>query len=598
MVRGFRVVYISSKKASSISETILEEKINMMVSVPLFLDTLKNKIEKAAEEKGKLENLKKAVERFKNYPKSIKKIIFRKVRQKFKSLEFVVVGGSAFDPETEKFWEAIGITVLQGYGLTETSPILTSNKVGSKKFNTVGRAINGIEIKIKDSEIIARGDSIFQGYYKNVKETKEVLKNGWLYTGDIGEIDKQGFLKITGRKKNMILSSSGTNVYPEDIEKVLNKYPGVKESVVLGLNNGNDIVGVILENKKINTDKLLKWANSQLSSHQYLSKIYIWDEIDFPRTPTKKVKRRFVEQGLSIGKKETIKSKDDLINIISEVCDVNSSKVKEPTLLKNIGLDSLKRIELSMKIEEILNVDFNEDEITEKTTVKGLREIIKSTKAIGKKSGLTFLNSRMFNPLRFVLQWIIFILTRLAYKTKVTGKENIPEEQCIFIANHTSHLDIVEIMRALSVGKRLNTGFAAAKDVFFTGTHAYVGPFARLFYNTFPFARDKGIKQSLEDFGDTVNRGFNVVIFPEGTRTITGKMNKFKNGIGLITWNMELPVVPIKINGLYEIMPRGQFYWKFSRKGAEVKIGKPIKFNQMQSPIEITKILEETIKKL
>lgn len=506
--------------------------------------------------------------------------------------------------EVERFWRSSGVEVIQGYGLTESSPILTCNTFEDYRIGTVGKLIPGVDVTIVDGEIIARGENIFSGYYKNVKETRNVIKDGWLYTGDLGEFDSDGYLKITGRKKNMILSPSGLNVYPEDIEKTLNKLGDVRDSVVLGLDNGRKLVGVILATKKISLGDLLKRANSQLESHQYLHSLILWNGKDFPRTPTLKVKRREVEAGLKLGEKSREESEDLLTDLIAEVCEVSTKKVTDESILSDLGLDSLKRIELGVKIEEKFDIDFNEDEINEKTHVSDLRKLIIDSKNVTVASGLNYFNSKYFVPLRVALQWIFFTLTRPIYSLDVKGLENLKEldsmgRECIFIANHVSMFDTLALLRALPFKYRIRLSVAGAKDFFFRAESKYgriLGTFGRLVLNAFAFARDKEIKQSLKDFGSVINRGGSVLIYPEGTRSPTGRLLEFKQGIGLLTWHMDVPVIPLRSKGLYDVLPRGKVLPK--RGKVEVVIGKPLQFNKMKSFIEITKELEKEMRKL
>ena len=593
---GSRIVYSSSRTSSFIIKAINEEKISAIVSVPLFLSSVKNKIEFIAKEKGKKEKLKNALRKFENYPKYIRKILFADIRRNLGNLKYLVVGGAPLDAEVERFWRALGFNILQGYGLTESSPVLTCNNLHYNKIGTVGKVISGVEIKIQDGEILAKGDNIFPGYYEDTEETEKTLKNGWLYTGDIGEFDSDGFLRITGRKKNIIISPSGLNVYPEDIEKVLNNLKGVKDSVVFGIDNGKKIIGVVLADEKISLDNMLKETNAKLSSHQYLSKIYKWNEKDFPRTPTLKVIRRKVEEGIKIGKIMEKESSDKLIQLISGICEVSPKKIRDNARLINLGLDSLKRIDLAVKIEEAYNIDFNEDNIGEKTTVNDIRNLIISARGFISESGITWLNSKAIMPVRFLLQHILFALIRPFISLKIEGKENIPDEPAVYIANHCSQFDTLAVIKSLPIKQRIKLYTAGAKDYFFEGKLRLIGPLFRLFFNTFAFSRTTNIKQGLKDFGEIINRGGNVLIFPEGTRSITGKLQPFKSGIGLIVWNMNTPVIPIKITGLYEILPKGSHFPKPGN--VKVKIGKAARFSRMQSFQEITNKLEKEFIKL
>ncbi len=603
MLYGCKIVYIYSRKSSSVIGVLNDEKIKAIVSVPLFLDAIKKKIEKTADASGKLSSLNNNLKRFENYPSFLKRVLYKRILSRFRYLEFFVVGGASLDVAVEKFWNSLGIRVLQGYGLSESSPILTCNSFDESKIGTVGKPIPNVEIKIVDGEIVAKGENIFSGYYENEVESEKILKGGWLYTGDFGEFDPDGFLKIVGRKKNMILSSSGLNVYPEDIERVLNNFPEARDSVVLGLDGGSRLVGVILSNGKVNLQELLKKANSKLEAHQYLNSIVVWKGNDFPRTPTMKIKRREVEAGIKL-KQESGDSSDILIMLISEVCGISSKRIKEENYLRDFGLDSLRRIDLTVKIEERFDIDFNEDSIIDNTKVKDLRRLVKEVSGYKAESGLSFFNSKSFSFGRGVLQWIFFLLTKPIYSIKVEGLENLGEldktgEPFILIANHSSMFDTLALLRALPLRYRKRMFVAGAKDYFFNRGSKYgriIGIFGRVVLNAFAFSRDKDIKQSLKDFGSIINNGGSVIIYPEGTRSLDGKLHHFKQGIGLLTWHMNVPVLPVKLDKIYDVLPKGKVLPKHG--DVKVMIGKPLKFNKMKSYSEITKILESKMRAL
>ncbi len=605
---GAKIVYIQSRKSTYISKAIIQEKIAAMVSVPLFLESLMHKIEFEAEKLGKLEELNKNLKKFSNYPLLVKKIIFSKIRRKLGNLKYFVVGGSSLDIDVEKFWRNLGYTTLQGYGLTETSPVLTCNGSNENKLGTVGKPLSGIEIKIADGEIIARGDNVFGGYYENEEETRKTLKNGWMHTGDLGSIDKDGFLSITGRKKNIIISSSGLNVYPEDIEKVVNSFPEIKESVVLGIDSGKKLIACIIPKKNLNEKQqfsLRQNINSKLQSHQIISELLVWPEQEFPKTSTLKIKRNLVEEAI-ISKnfnrivKQTEKSNDNLINILAEICEISPSKITESSKIVSLGLDSIKRIELAVKIEEVYGLDFNESGINEKSKVKDLRKMIEESEKSRPVSGISFLNLKLFNFLRIPLQYLTILLTTPIFSLEIAGKKNLDmiskeKTPVIFIANHSSMLDTFAIYRAFPFSIRLNTFAAAARDFFFK--NFITAALGRLVFNAFAFSRKENVKQSLADFGEIINRKSNILIYPEGTRSRSGNLLEFKAGTGLMAWNTEVPIVPIKLEGLHEVMPVGKH---FPELGSRVKviIGEPITFTKMSSPEEITDKLHEIMKNL
>ncbi len=598
---GAKIIYLYSRKSNSIIETIEKENIKLIVSVPLFLGLIKERIEDIAKEESKLNSLDSHIDKYKNYPLWFRKIIFYNVRKRLRNLEYIIVGGAPLDLEIEEFLGGLGFKILQGYGLTESSPVLACNNLNYHKTGTVGKPLSKVQIKIINGEIIAKGENIFSGYYEDNEATKEVLRDNWLYTGDIGEFDSNGFLKITGRKKNIILSPSGKKVYPEDVEKVLNSFKSIKDSVVVGLDNGKKIVGFVLSDRNVDLDDLLKEANLKLSEYQYLNKIYRWPDKDFPRNSARKVIRiNILKRFESLTKNDKLiraPDKDILVNIVSEICEVDSQKIKNTSVLVNLGLDSLRRINLAIKIEENFDIDFDEDGITEKTTIDDIRRLILESREIKNKSGINVLNSNKFIPIRIILQTIINLISRIFYSIKIEGLENIPNKQVIFIANHQSMLDTQAIFRTLPISNRIRLHPAGAADTFFEGYKKVFGALARLSYNVFSFSRDKHIKQSLKDFGKIIDSGGDVLIYPEGTRSNSDKMVKFKSGIGLLSWHMDIPVIPIKLIGLYDVLPKGKIRPRFGKK-IRVIIGKPIEIDKTKSVYDITKNLQNSLERL
>ena len=231
-----------------ISKNIQEYKPSIIMSVPLILENVYNKIEKKAKKENKY--LKFRFGLFiapllaKLGIKDIQRKLFNEVHQNLGGrLRLIISGASALNPKISKAFRAMGFNLLQGYGLTECSPIVSVNRLEKYKDGSVGLPLAGVEVKILDpgrdkiGEILVRGDNVMIGYYRNEEATREVLKDGWLHTGDYGRIDKDGFLYITGRKKNVIVTKNGKNIYPEDIELYLNQSPHILESLVYGVDD-------------------------------------------------------------------------------------------------------------------------------------------------------------------------------------------------------------------------------------------------------------------------------------------------------------------------------------------------------------------------
>lgn len=484
----------------------------------------------------------------------------------------------------------------------------------------MGRCLPHQEIKMgPGNEIWIRGDNVTRGYYENPEETQARFEDGWYKTGDMGEFDEDGFLYIRGRKKNMIKSASGLNVYPEDIETVLNKMEGIRDSCVVGLEAAGDVQihAVLLMDKGQDTETargIIEAANQRLQPHQHIQGYTIWAHEDFPRTNTLKIKRGPVVDEIQKGKPSTElirpASGDRIADLIAEAAKVDVRSIKgESNLVSDLGLDSLARVELAMMLEEEFNVEIDESVITAQTTVSELREII----AAQRKEVLYYDFPRWavtwpVRVLRAILRVVVFRLPSLFSRTIVKGRENLQgiEKPVIFIANHISHYDALYVVRAIP--RRLRKlAIAAAADIIFEvrpedswvmRLRRRVRRFAlSLLLNTFPFSREAHVKKSFEYMGRLIDDGWHVLLFPEGKLTRTGRMDSFKSGIGLLAQAMQVPVVPVRLDGLYPIVNYQRWLPKrFGRVG--VTFGKAIEVDEQARPEEVAIELENAIRAL
>ncbi len=633
---GGKIIYVPSRKSRIILEAMKEENATVMISVPAILENIKDKIERNTDAQ-KLSNLRNLGLKF---PISVRRMLFNRILCELGNIKYFPVGGAPISRDLEEFFDSIGILVLQGYGLTETSPVLTMNSTSNKKIGTVGKVLPNQEIKLIDGEIIAKGDNITSGYYENKKATNDAIRDGWFYTGDLGEFDFEGFLTIKGRKKNMLLTSSGLNIYPEDVEKEIKKVSAIKDSCVLALDVGKNsvITAVILlkDNYALSGIKsaefekdLLSKINANLATHQQVQKIIVWTEKDFPRTPSLKIKRNDLKLQLDKILQKPSKSKDLkssskvsnildaqdknyslLCNLISDISSIDKNKILPNSILStDLAIDSLSRIELVSLVEEEFGVEISEDKINEKTTVQDLENLLKTTQIIEKKTNNISVNiSNIAKLFRVLIQKVMFLYLNRYYSVKVEGLENLnvaasnhSNSPVIFAANHSSHLDTPTIIRALPYEIRKKTVFAGAKDYFFQ--NKFKGFLAKLVFNAYPFSRDSEIRSSLKLTGTFVDKGYNIAIYPEGTRSTDKKIHSFKVGIGLIGGLMQIPVVPVKIEGAADVLPKGsskinKIIVDGKKKEIVVKFGKPIVFNSNMSYLEITKQIENAVRKL
>ena len=299
LAAGAFIVYTPALSSSLIKKTLKEYRVNKMAAVPEFLKRIIARIESEAERKGKARILAFLFSFTRIIPlRVIRRIIFSNIHKQFGSkLDLIVSGGAVLDATVAKKWQAIGVRIIQGYGLTETSSVVSLLSAGDSNILSVGKIVPGVEIRIaEDKEILVRGPNVTQGYYKNEVKTKEAFTDeGWFRTGDLGYLDKNGYLYIRGRKKFMILTPAGQNVYPEDIEAELNKESGVKDSAVVGLEkDGTILIHAELLGDIKNLEEVIARVNQRLASFQQIQSWSVWPLEDFPRTITRKVKKHEV----------------------------------------------------------------------------------------------------------------------------------------------------------------------------------------------------------------------------------------------------------------------------------------------------------------
>lgn len=611
LVSGAQIVYIPALSSVVITRNLRENKITKMAVVPEFLRLVMERIEGEAKLQGKEKILQTLFKISPFLPIKLRRILFQNVHQRFGGkLGLVISGGAPLDLEVAKKWEALGINIVQGYGLTETSSIVSALTEKDKKLASIGKIIQGIEVKIaKDGEILVKGPIITQGYWKNPLKTKEAFKAGWFKTGDIGYFDKEGYLYLKGRKKFMILTPTGQNVYPEDIEAELNKEREIKDSCVIGLKKeGRLLIHAVLlsEVKKIELQKIIDRANKRSASFQQIQSWSIWSFSDFPRTITRKIKRSEVSQYLA---KQIVPAKAKalekeiplLISILAQITETNPSLISQQSgIVKNLKLDSLMRIELVGRIEEEFGVEIDEASITSETKVADLEKLIQEKpKKLLKYKLRIWPRLILINGIRQILQNLIFfpIILNFLSKIEVKGIENIKKVRTpiILMPNHISDLDTPIIFKILPSVIQKKLAVAAATDILYEKLW-YVQPLVTLFFNTYPFPRIGQIKSGLIYTGELLDKGWSILVFPEGGISETGKLLPLKMGTGVIGLEMQVPIIPVKIIGTQEILP---IHWKRPRKfkgKVTVNIGKPIYFKKGTSYEEATKIIEKAIR--
>ena len=583
------VVFSRSYAPDDIVRQIRTRRISVLVCVPKMLEVLRDHVIRVVPEAAEPppEGM-HWTRRWWRYRR-----VHRMFGWKFWSM---VVGAAPLDAELEAFWGRLGFVVVQGYGLTETAPIVTLNHPLRAARGAVGKPIGGVEVRIaEDGEILVRGENVTRGYYNAPEETRAAFQDGWFHTGDIGEFDGEGQLHIRGRKKEMIVTPEGLNVFPEDVEKVLNEQPGVRESAVVGAplagSSAERVQAVLVLSPDGNVDEVVRAANATLADHQRVRAAVVWPGPELPRTEgTRKLKRRELRQWLSgqqTNAPERGAERRDVASILGRFAPGRA--IGPSTTIEELGLSSLERVELMMALEEAFQVTVDEAAFSAATTVEDLSALVRplegspaaaaATTSRAEAEAIAFPTWNRSLPVRAVRRaslptWIL-PLGRVFARITVQGLDNLQQVDTpvIFAANHQSHFDTPVILDSLPPRLRYRVAPAMAKEFF--KAHFYPEQFGRgawltnslnyylaaFFFNAFPLPqREAGTRQTLRYIGDLIGAGYSVLIFPEGKRSQSGKVGRFQPGIGMIASRLEIPVVPIRLEGLDQILHHTAYF--------------------------------------
>ena len=586
------VVFMRGYNPQDIVRQIRTRRVSVLVSVPKILDVLREHVERAFPETvPPLDPRPHWSRRWWRYRR-----VHRAFGPKFWAF---VVGAAPLDTGLEEFMGKLGFLVIQGYGLTETAPIVTLNHPFSTRKGSVGKPIHGVEVRIADDgEILVRGDNVTRGYYRPAGEAQEAFADGWLHTGDIGGVDADGRLYIKGRKKEMIVTPEGLNVFPEDVEKALAGVAGVRDAAVVGrVHDGEERVhAVLVLDGGTDPHHVVREANVRLGDHQKIRGASVWPGDTLPRTEgTRKLRRReiraWVDSGGQPEAAPAVARGASLEEVLGRFAQ-GGMRLTDDTGIDELGLSSLERVELLMALEERFQVSVDEAAYAEARTVGDLKALVRPLdvpRASGSgpavdlqdsghqaagpaepvafptwnRRGLAWLVRRVSLP-----TWIL-PLARVFVWLRVEGLEHLRglDGPVVFAANHQSHMDTPAILAALPARWRYRVAVAMAKEFFkahffpdgfgrrarFTNSLNYY--LASLFFNAFPLPqREAGTRQTLRYIGDLFSDGQSLLIFPEGKRTLAGEINTFQAGIGMIGARLGVPVVPVRLDGLERVL--------------------------------------------
>jgi len=565
---GASIVYPVSRQPAVLIRTFREFRVTMLLIVPAGLKLLDSAIQRKVDASGKgatFERLHRIAPRL---PRFLKRLLFRPVISGFGGrFRTLAIGAAALEEDLANRWTDMGFDVLQGYGATELSPAVSFTRPSRNRIGTVGEAVPDVEIRIaEDGEVLVRGASVFAGYWEDPDATAAAIDAERFYhTGDIGQMDADGFLTLRGRKKDMLAMPDGTKVYPEDIEAVLARDSRLHDATVVGWQPPRGelrVQAVLLLDDPSLADAVVRDANAKLGAHQQIRGVTIWPDEDFPRTPTLKVKKRLVLDRLAEIERGAGPAHDagpatgpspagasSVAALVASVANLPlASVLPESTLSTDLNMDSLARIELLGVIEEELGTFVDDADLDPDTTVAQLSAIVEAAKEQKHETGIY---GWPLNPLvRAVgigIQGLLLVWFFLIYRVRVTGVERIRglKGPALFTPNHCLHNDVGIILTRFPLAWRWHLSVAAAADDIFGNpirgfASAVVG-------NAFPLAREGAIRRSLELLGARLDRGFSILVFPEGKLTVGGPTQPFKSGTGLVAVLGATPVVPMKL---------------------------------------------------
>ncbi len=513
------------------------------------------------------------------------RILFRTVHVKFGGhIRYLVCGGAPIDPEVVSFFIHLGFEFLEGYGMTETAPMITFTRPGSVKPGIPGQLLPGIGIRFLEGEILVSGGNVMQGYYNRPAETSEVLKEGWLHTGDLGFMDEKGYLHITGRKKEIIVMPNGKNINPEELEQALIRQSDfIRESGVF-LKDGVLQAILVPDLKKLGESGILEpeeylkmevvdRVNRSLSTYKKILRVHI-SSSELPKTQLGKIKR-YLLPGLAMEKKQKEQPEPDIREyaIIRKFLEEETQQPVSPSdhLELDLALDSLARVSLSAFIDTAFGVGIPDNGFSDFRSVSQLAEYIHRCKTRMNPEGISWsqilkekvhvnLPSSLFthNLLKNLIQAFLSSFVRI----RARGHENLPDDSCIIAPNHQSILDGFLVAGQLK-RKFIKKTYVYAKEKHFRGP---LMKFLAERNNIILVDINKDLKLSIQKLAEVLKKGKNLIIFPEGTRSLNGKMGDFKQTFAILSRELNVPVVPVAIKGSYDVLPSGSRFPRLFRK--------------------------------
>lgn len=647
---GARVVFLETVNTTNLTRALKDRGITLFVVVPQFYYLVHRRIE---EEINALPGLARRAVRMlaslnltlrRTVGLNIGRAVFRKIHNSVgPQLRVLITGGARFDPDTNRALHALGFTIQQAYGLTETSAAAAITRAGELDFTSVGRPLPGVEMKIApretetdadsptDGEVLIRGPIVMQGYYNRPDHTAAAIKDGWLHTGDLGFIDTDGRVHITGRSKDVIVLANGKNIYPEEIEAHYERCPFIAELCVVGMNDRLHALirpdtDAMRAKGLVNIRELLRFEIESLSVALPSHKRILGYDITLdplPRTTTRKLKRNAVERILREKQAHAAAAggtADDAAVRRFDAGDALAARVLKEMrgairadadlrpgahLELDIGLDSMNRVELLVHLTDTFNIEISDEDARNIVTVGELVEAVRSrVSTLPSDAGVDadretttpwaqlleaqahpnpFIAEldkpkRVLTASMFAAMKIVYAIARLTTGLRARGRDHLPAHGPYLICpNHQSFADIILLAATLP--------WRTFSQLFFVGAAEYYetrfGAWMARTLNVVPIDADANLVSAMQMGAEGLRRGKVLVLFPEGARSIDGTPQAFRKGAAILSHHLHAPMVPAAIDGAFTIWPRNQpFNWRallpWSGTRARITFGSPV----------------------
>jgi len=610
---GSTIAMVPSMQSADLMKTFADNEVGVFLGVPrlyeLMYRGIKAKIDKSAVGRALLWIVLKTKNR------KLGKKIFKKVHDGFGGhLQFMIAGGAALNKEVGHFFYGIGFDILEGFGMTEAAPMITFPRPGRVKIGSTGEALPGLKVEIRDGEIVAKGPSIMKGYYNRPEETAEVIKDGWLHTGDLGYLDPEGFLYITGRKKEIIVLPNGKNINPVEVEMKLDGSSlAVKES---GVFMHNEMLHAVIypdlsylsENGIVDIDQYFREQvispfNAEMSSYKRIMQFTLVKS-ELPRTRLSKLQRFKLAELLE--KKESKKETSEEPHTVEYLAiksfiesQVDMDILPDHHLVFDVSMDSLSKLSLIDFIEKTFGIKFEEEQLMKFPSIRKIAEYIQNNKLFHKTEQDSSWTGDLKEDAEVILPKSSLFLGpivssvrgffRLFFRFEGKGMENIPEGPCFFAPNHESKLDAFLVLSYLEKSTLKNTYSYAKKDHVKSWIRRYLATRS----NVIVMDLSKDLKHSIQKMAEVVKLGKKILIFPEGTRTLSGELGKFKKTYTILSAELNVPIVPVVISGAYEAMSSGA---KKIKKGEKVSVEfLPAIYPEGMNPDELNDLVRRRI---